>query len=134
MRSTYTRRRDPKADLRSLVVAVITTSSRHFHPQSLSRLMVAIENNQTLVDESLMDLERAAEDTRYQLPRLTQVTLLDRDRAPSASQSSPGLAATDFRGLASSAQTAGVRTRAHADAPLNRWHLYSDFHFGVVDS
>ena len=75
-----------KADsLRSLVVAVITDElapisiRNHCH-----RLMVAIErNNQTLVDESLMDLERAAEDTRYQLPRLTQSNP-SLDRAPSA--------------------------------------------------
>ena len=77
-----------KADsLRSLVVAVITDElapisiRNHCH-----RLMMAIErNNQTLVDESLMDLERAAADTRYQLPRLTSSNPpLDRDRAPSA--------------------------------------------------
>ena len=77
-----------KADsLRSLVVAVITDElapisiRNHCH-----RLMMAIErNNQTLVDESLIDLERAAEDTRYQLPRLTPShPPLDRDRAPSA--------------------------------------------------
>ena len=57
--------------LRSLVVAVITDDlapisiRNHCH-----RLMLAIEkNNQTLVNESLINLVRAAEDTGYQLPR-----------------------------------------------------------------
>ncbi len=76
--------------LRSLVVAVITDDlapmaiRNHCH-----RLMLAIEkNNQTLVDESLIDLERAAEDIRYQLPRLTLSNpSLDRDRSPGPPES-----------------------------------------------
>ena len=58
--------------LRSLVVAVITDDlapiaiRNHCH-----RLMLAIEkNNQTLVNESLINLVRAAENTGYQLPHL----------------------------------------------------------------
>jgi len=56
--------------LRSFVVTVITdvlapvSVRNHCH-----RLMLAIEkNNETLVDESLVSLERAAERTGYLLP------------------------------------------------------------------
>jgi hypothetical protein len=56
--------------LRSLVVTVITDNRapvsvrNHCH-----RLMLAIEkNNQALVDESLISLERVAESTGYPLP------------------------------------------------------------------
>ena len=57
--------------LRSLVVTVITDDRapvsvrNHCH-----RLMLAIEkNNQALVEESLVSLERAAERTSYLLPQ-----------------------------------------------------------------
>jgi hypothetical protein len=57
--------------LRSLVVTVITDDRapvsvrNHCH-----RLMLAIEkNNQALVDESLVSLERIAESTGYPLPQ-----------------------------------------------------------------
>lgn len=57
--------------LRSLVVTVITDDRapvsvrNHCH-----RLMLAIEkNNQTLVDESLVSLEREADSAGYPLPR-----------------------------------------------------------------
>jgi hypothetical protein len=73
--------------LRSLVVAVITDElapisiRNHCH-----RLMLAIEkNNQTLVDESLINLQRAAEDTGYRLPRLNHSNpTLERDRSSGA--------------------------------------------------
>ncbi len=80
-----------KADsLRSLVVAVITDDlvpmaiRNHCH-----RLMLAIEkNNQTLVDESLINLQRAAEDTGYRLPRLNSSNpTLERDRSSGAPES-----------------------------------------------
>ena len=92
-----------KADsLRSLVVAVITDDLAPISIRNrCHRLMLAIErNNQTLVDESLMDLERAAEDTRYQLPRLTPINPPSIAIAlPSASRAGrPGLATTEFRG------------------------------------
>ena len=57
--------------LRSLVVSVITdvrapiSVRNHCH-----RLMLAIDkNNQALVDESLISLQRVAERTGYQLPQ-----------------------------------------------------------------
>jgi len=70
--------------LRSLVVAVITDDlapiaiRNHCH-----RLMMAIEkNNQTLVNESLINLVRAAQDTGYQLPHLNLNTpASDSDRS-----------------------------------------------------
>ena len=61
--------------LRSLVVTVITDDRapvsvrNHCH-----RLMLAIEkNNQALVDESLISLERVAESTGYLLPRSNSI-------------------------------------------------------------
>ena len=73
--------------LRALVVAVITDDlapisiRNHCH-----RLMFAIEkNNQTLVNESLINLVRVAEDTGYQLPHLDlNNPALDRDRSSGA--------------------------------------------------
>lgn len=56
--------------LRLLVVTVITDNRAPISVRNhCHRLMLAIEkNNETLVDESLVSLERAAEATGYQLP------------------------------------------------------------------
>ena len=73
-------------ELRALVIAVITDDHapvpvrNHCH-----RLMLAIDkNNQTLVDESLANLERIAESTGYQLPQSdpTSSPSLDLESSP----------------------------------------------------
>jgi hypothetical protein len=73
--------------LRAMVVAVITDDlapisiRNHCH-----RLMLAIErNNKTLIDESLINLEQAAEDTDYHFPPLNLSSpTFDPDRSSEA--------------------------------------------------
>ena len=61
--------------LRSLVVTVITDDRAPISVRNhCHRLMLAIEkNNQALVDESLVSLERVAESTGYLLPQANPV-------------------------------------------------------------
>lgn len=69
----------PADGLRSLVLSVVIDARapvavrNHCH-----RLMAALESdNQTLVDESLVDLERVAERTGYRLPPSNRIPTKD---------------------------------------------------------
>ena len=77
--------------LRSLVVTVITDDRAPVSVRNYChRLMLAIEkNNQALVDESLISLERVAESTGYQLPPSDPVSSPNLDRDPFSGASEP---------------------------------------------